>query len=447
MSKNILIIEDDITFSRMLQAWFVKKEFKVRAAAKASEARKRIKEEIPDVVVCDLRLPQEDGLSILAWIKTNYPKIVVIMMTGYADIQSAVSAIKLGAYDYVSKPFNPDQLFQKINEALEIEDEWEEGGANIVQAKKTAQKGDFVQGTSEEYVKLYEYVDLVSPTQLAVLIKGESGVGKEHIARLIHDKSDVKSGPFVAVDCGVLSKDLAASDLFGHVKGAFTGALSDKTGFFVSANKGTIFLDEIGNLPIDVQMQLLRALQEKKVKPVGSEKEIKVDVRVVSATNEDIEFAVDNGYFRADLFHRICEFVLEIPALRDSKEDIPHFLEHFLKKANKTLKKKVLGFTPEALEILLNYEWPGNIRELKNVVNRMTLIETGKYITKESIPSHFKTKREQTEDEIIHEQEEKQRIKDALRLADYNILRAAAILSIDTKKLYAKIKQYNISYE
>lgn len=232
----------------MLQAWFSKKEFKVITAGKASEARKRINEEIPDVVVCDLRLPQEDGLSVLAWIKTNYPKVVVIMMTGYADVQSAVSAIKLGAYDYVSKPFNPDQLFQKINEAFEIEDELEEEAIGSSQNKKTALKSNFVEGTSNEYEKLYEYVNLVSPTKLAVLIKGESGVGKEHIARLIHDKSEVASGPFVAVDCGVLAKDLAASDLFGHVKGAFTGALSDKTGFFVSANKGTLFLDEIGNL-------------------------------------------------------------------------------------------------------------------------------------------------------------------------------------------------------
>ncbi len=446
MSKSILIIEDDITFSKMLQAWFIKKEYKVTVAAKASEARKKMNEELPDVVICDLRLPQEDGISILAWIKSNFPKVVVIMMTGYADIQSAVSAIKLGAYDYISKPFNPEQLFLKINEALNKEAELETETIGDSNPGKASVTQGYVKGTTEKYSTLYEHVDLVSPTKLAVLIKGESGVGKEHIARMIHEKSKVSSGPFVAVDCGVLSKDLAASDLFGHVKGAFTGALSDKTGFFVSANKGTLFLDEIGNLSVEVQTQLLRALQEKKVKPVGSEKEIKVDVRIITATNEDIEFAVDNGYFRSDLFHRICEFVLEIPTLRESKEDIPLFLDHYLQLANKTLRKKIAGFSPEALEVLVNYEWPGNIRELKNIVNRFTLLETEKYISLHTIPEHYKVKKELTEEEIIHSQEEKQRIEDVLRITNYNVLRAAVLLNIDTKKLYSKMKLYNISY-
>lgn len=445
MNRSILIIEDDITFSKMLQAWFTKREYKVTAAGKASEARKRIKEEVPDVVICDLRLPEEDGITILEWIKSNYPKVVVIMMTSYADIQSAVSAIKLGAYDYISKPFNPEQLFMKINEAFSEEEELQEEVIGAVAEKKPSASGNFVQGTSENYQKLYEYVDLVSPTKLAVLIKGESGVGKEHIARMIHEKSAVASGPFVAVDCGVLSKELAASDLFGHVKGSFTGALSDKIGFFVSANKGTLFLDEIGNLSIDVQTQLLRALQEKRIKPVGSEKEIKVDVRVITATNEDIEFAVDNGYFRQDLFHRICEFVLEIPSLRESREDIPAFLNHFLQVSNKTLRKKVQGYSPEALEILTNYDWPGNVRELKNIVNRLTLVETEKFISLKSIPDHFKTKKEQTVEELIQSQEEKKQIEDALKITQFNILRAAALLNIDTKKLYTKMKLYNIS--
>ena len=289
-------------------------------------------------------------------------------------------------------------------------------------------------------------MDLVSPTKLSVLIKGESGVGKEHIARMIHEMSSVSSGPFVAVDCGVLSKELAASDLFGHVKGAFTGALNDKIGSFVAAHKGTLFLDEIGNLSIEVQTQLLRALQEKTVKPVGSEKEVKVDVRLITATNEDIEFAVDNGYFRSDLFHRICEFMLEIPALRNSREDIPAFLEFYLQKANKTLRKKIKGFTPEALEILKNYNWPGNVRELKNIVNRLTLVETDKLISEDTIPEHFKEMKPLTEEEINQSLEEKERIEDALRLAGFNVLRAAAMLNMDTKRFYSKMKLYNIPH-
>lgn len=441
-----MIIEDDITYSKMLQAWFAKKEYKVFSASKASEARKRMDEEVPDVVICDLRLPHEDGISILAWIKSKYPKVVVIMMTGYADIQSAVSAIKLGAYDYISKPFNPEQLFLKINEAFSKNEALEEENIGETGKTKTHGSSEFVQGTTARYKKLYEFVELVGPTKLSVLIKGESGVGKEHIARMIHEKSSVASGPFVAVDCGVLSKELAASDLFGHVKGSFTGALNDKTGFFVAANKGTLFLDEIGNLPIDVQMQLLRALQEKRVKPVGSEKEIKVDVRIITATNEDIEFAVDNGYFRSDLFHRICEFVVEIPSLRESKEDIPLFLDHFLRKANRTLHKRIQGFSPEALDVLVNYDWPGNIRELKNIVNRLTLIETEKLISVDSVPEHFKVKKETTVEEIIQSQEEKERIENTLKITQNNILRAAAILNIDTKKLYAKMKLYKIAH-
>lgn len=444
MNRSILIIEDDITFNKMLQVWFTKKGYKVATAIKASDARKRMNEEIPDVVICDLRLPQEDGMSILAWIKTNFAKVVVIMMTGFADIQTAVSAIKLGAYDYISKPFNPEQLFLKINEALDKEQSLDEKEIDENVSNKSAVANGFVRGTSEKYQKLYQYVDLVSPTKLSVLIKGESGVGKEHIARMIHDNSSVSKGPFVAVDCGVLSKDLAASDLFGHVKGAFTGALNDKTGSFVTANKGTLFLDEIGNLSVDVQTQLLRAIQEKKVKPVGSEKEIKVDVRLITATNEDIEFAVDNGYFRSDLFHRICEFVLEIPALRDSREDIPTFLDFYLHKANRLLKKKIQGFEPDALEAMANYEWPGNIRELKNIVNRLTLIESEKKISLESIPEHFKAKKAPSFNVIVQGQEEKQKIEDVLRITDFNILRAAALLNMDTKSLYNKMKLYNI---
>lgn len=444
MSKSILIVEDDLTFGKMLQAWFVKKGYEVRTAAKVSEAKKRVNEAVPDAVICDLRLPDNDGISLLAWIKSKFPEVVVIMMTGYADIQSAVSAIKLGAFDYISKPFNPEELFTKINEAFAEEETDEVEEAKEIKANP---RSAFVQGTTEDYKRLYEHVDLVAPTNLAVLIKGESGVGKEHIARMIHDKSNVASGPFVAVDCGVLSKDLAASDLFGHVKGSFTGALNDKTGSFASANKGTLFLDEIGNLPIDVQIQLLRALQEKKVKPVGSEKEIKVDVRVITATNEDIEFAVNNGYFRSDLFHRICEFVLEIPSLRESRSDIPLFLDHFLRIANKNLHKKIQGFTPEALEILTSYDWPGNIRELKNVVNRLILVESGKMITVGSIPEHFKVKKVISEEELTHSQEEKERIVDALRITKNNVIKTAALLNIDTKKLYLKMKFYNINHE
>lgn len=444
MVQTILIVEDDFTFGKMLQAWFTKKGYNVLNAGSVIEAKKRFIDFVPEVVITDLRLPKADGLSLLGWIKSNYSDVIVILMTGYADIQSAVSAIKLGAYDYIPKPFNPDELFQKINDALTQKQR------NEIKNKEQISENKYVRGTSPEYVKLYEFLELVAPTRMSVLIKGESGVGKEHIARMIHEKSKIANEAFVAVDCGVLSKELAASDLFGHVKGAFTGALNNKTGAFVNAHKGTLFLDEIGNLPIDVQIQLLRALQEKKVKPVGSEKEIKVDVRIIAATNEDIEFAVNNGYFRSDLFHRICEFVLDMPPIRECKEDIPKYLTFFLNQSNRTLKKRIKGFSPEALEVLVNYEWPGNIREIKNIVNRLTLICQEKEISIDIIPTHFKinsiNSHKQLDDLKLDTSEEKKRIEDALRISNYNIMRTASILNIDTKQLYQKMKYYNIFY-
>lgn len=438
--KSILIVEDDLTFSRILKAWFARRSFDVDTAENGSQVRKKIGESTPDVVICDLKLPGENGISILEWIKKEYPSIVVIMMTGYADIQSAVMAMKLGAYDYIPKPFNPEELFIKINEAFEPKE-----------TKKTQTdvhlevESKYIKGTSEKYQKLYEMMNLVAPTKLSVLINGESGVGKEHIAREIHEKSEFASGPFLAVDCGVISKELAASEFFGHVKGAFTGAIGNKNGYFVQANKGTLFLDEIGNLSVDIQMQLLRVIQDKKVKPVGSEKEIEVDVRIITATNEDIDFAVNNGYFRSDLYHRISEFILQVPELRECKEDIPSFLNHFLKESNQYLNKNILGFTPNAVEVLTNYDWHGNIRELKNIINRLTLIATSDYIDSDIIPEHFKEKPKAMK--LLVDDEEKERIENAMKIARNNLSKAADILDMDTKILHNKIRLYKISNE
>lgn len=438
--RSILIVEDDLTFSRILKAWFNRRQFAADTAVNGSEVRKKINENVPDVVICDLRLPGENGISILEWIKKEYPQVVVIMMTGYADIQSAVMAMKLGAYDYIPKPFNPEELFIKINEAFlpKKSNENKQNG----EADSGEESYSYIKGTSEPYAKLYNHIDLVAPTPLSVLITGESGVGKEHTARLIHQKSERADGPFIAVDCGVISKELAASDFFGHIKGAFTGAITNKTGYFLRADKGTLFLDEIGNLSIDIQTQLLRVLQEKKIKPVGSEKEIDVDIRLITATNEDIDFAVNNGYFRSDLYHRISEFLINVPSLRQCKEDLPMFLDFFLKESNKYLNKNILGFTPEALDYLKNYEWLGNIRELKNIINRLTLLASGDYITADIIPQHFKTPK--LEDDLFNESERK-KIEDALMVSKSNLAKTAGLLNMDAKVLYNKIKFYKIS--
>ncbi|MDR2622619.1 MAG: sigma-54 dependent transcriptional regulator [Dysgonamonadaceae bacterium] len=395
--KNILIIEDVVTFGLMLKTWFVKKGFEVRTSLNVADAKKEIESSQPNLIISDLRLPDGSGLDLLKWTKDKYPEIVIIMMTSYADIQTAVESIRAGAYDYIAKPFNPEQLLEKIN-AL--------NSPNTTKDKKTSRPNkntasDYVNGNSLEYKKVYEYVDLVAPTNLAVFIKGESGAGKEHIARLIHEKSHRASAPFVPVDCGAMSKELSASEFFGHIRGSFTGAINNKKGHFEEADGGTLFLDEIGNLSLDTQMQLLRALQEKKIKPIGANKEIPVDVRVVAATNEDMEKAISAGKFRADLYHRINEFVIEMPPLEKCKEDIVLFAHHFLKIANREINKNVVGFDEETLNLLLKYKWPGNIRELRNVVFRLVLVVHEDIITsellKECTPNIYNYKRMENE--------------------------------------------------
>jgi len=441
--ENILIIEDDITLSLMLKTFLTKKGYAVRTVINVALAKKEVKKSLPDLVLSDLRLPDESGISFLKWMKEIEPGVLFIMMTGYADIQTAVESIKSGAFNYIAKPLNPEELLRQIDEAGIQKSLTQKEESSV--AEKPVK---FIQGKSIEYKRLYEYVDLVAPTKLSVLIRGDSGVGKEHVARLIHEKSERKDGPFIAVDCGVLSRDLAASDLFGHVKGAFTGAISNKIGHFYAADKGTLFLDEIGNLSMDIQIQLLRVLQEKLIKPVGSEKEIPVDVRIITATNEDLDQGLNSGTFRIDLYHRINEFLLYIPNLQESKEDIPLFAHYFLEISNEELKKQVIGFTAEALEILKNYSWPGNIRELKNVISRTVLIARDQYITPELLRENI---RDITPEVVNPEKklslkniDEKGRIEEALRLSNYNKSKAAILLDIDRKTLYHKIKLYDI---
>ena len=293
---RILLVDDDTTFCLMLKTWLTKRGFQVDESFSCKEALAKAKGTGYDIVLTDLRLPDEDGMYLLKKIKAATPDVQVILMTGYADIHTAVQAMKLGAFDYVAKPIIPDEILKKIQEAL-----GQKGRPEGKKGDKEVRSVPYIKGTSQEANKLFEYIGLVAPTMMTVLISGESGSGKEYIARLIHDRSQRKDAPFVAVDCGAIPKDLAASEFFGHIKGAFTGAVNDKTGYFVQASGGTIFLDEIGNLGYEVQVQLLRALEERKVKPVGSDKEIAFDVRIISATNENLKKAVAEGSFREDL--------------------------------------------------------------------------------------------------------------------------------------------------
>ncbi len=376
---KILLVDDDTTFGLMLKTWLTKRGFVVEDVFSAESALKKLQSEPFDIVLTDLRLPDKDGIFLLKNIKKHYVGTQVILMTGYADIYTAVESIKAGAFDYVSKPVIPEEILKKIQEALEQK----ERSVQKIQEKKRLSV-PYVKGTSPEAEKLYEYIRLVAPTMMTVLITGESGSGKEYIARLIHAQSNRKDAPFVAVDCGAIPKDLAASEFFGHVKGAFTGAVNDKTGYFVAASGGTVFLDEIGNLSYDVQIQLLRALEERKVKPVGSDKEVAFDVRIVSATNENLTKAVAEGNFREDLYHRLNEFSLKALSLRERREDIPLFANHFLAASNQELGKEVIGFEEEVMRIFKNYIWPGNLREMRNVVKRATLLCQSGFIGKKA---------------------------------------------------------------
>ncbi|GHT73395.1 sigma-54-dependent Fis family transcriptional regulator [Bacteroidia bacterium] len=373
--KNILILDDDITLGLMLKTWLTKKDFIVHTAISVANAKKETEQFQPDLVISDLRLPDDSGISFLKWMKSMYPEVIFIMMTGYADVQTAVESIRSGAFDYVAKPLNPEELLKKINAANSVvTNQKEVKTAQKAKSKSSFEEEQYVKGQSLEYKKVYDYVDLVAPTNLSVFIKGDSGVGKEHIARMIHDKSKRMQAPFIPVDCGVMNRELSASDFFGHIKGSFTGAITNKKGYFEEANGGTLFLDEIGNLSPDVQMQLLRVLQEKKMKPVGASRDIDIDVRVVVATNEDVEQAITTGRFRRDLYHRVNEFSIKIPTLEECKDDIPLFAHHFLAKANVEIDKNIIGFDEKTLACLKAYNWPGNIRELRNVIFRLVLV-------------------------------------------------------------------------
>ena len=441
MTAKILLVDDDTTFCLMLKTWLTKRGFSVEEAFSCKEAVGKLKKSAYDVVLTDLRLPDEDGLQVLQEAKKLLPGVQVILMTGYADISTAVQAMKLGAFDYVAKPVIPDEILKKIQEALEHKD--------LPVEKKQAKKSKgltYIKGTSRDADKLYEYIRLVAPTMMTVLITGESGSGKEYIARLIHEQSNRQAAPFVAVDCGAIPKDLAASEFFGHVKGAFTGAVSDKTGYFVQANGGTIFLDEIGNLSYDVQVQLLRALEERKVKPVGSNKEIAFDVRIISATNENLAKAVAEGNFREDLYHRLNEFSIKALSLRERKEDIPVFANHFLAAANEELDKDVIGFEDAVMRVFRDYNWPGNLREMRNVVKRATLLCQGNFISLEHIPSELsEQQRPTTEDFALKkEKNEMELIREALAKCNNNKSEAARLLKIDRKTLYNKMKLYKM---
>ena len=436
---SILIVEDDITFSLMLTTWLGKKGFVVRSSSSVSDAKRRLGEEVFDLVISDLRLPDSDGIDLLKWLKSTHPSLPLIMMTSYAEIQTAVQAMKLGAADYIAKPLNPDELLGKIKELVYVEEK--------VPARVPVSSAPdlYIEGQSQAARQLYEHVRLVAPTDMSVLVTGASGTGKEYIARRIHEQSNRSKAPFVAVDCGAIPKELAASEFFGHVKGSFTGAIENKTGAFVAAQGGTIFLDEIGNLTYEVQVQLLRALQERKVKPIGSNQEIAINVRLISATNENLRQAIEKGDFREDLYHRINEFTIRIPDLKERKEDLLLFANHFLDLANSELQKDIIGFDNDTMQLFQSYSWPGNLRQMKNVIKYATLLATGRYITRKELPEELtENLSSHTNIQLKNVEHERDLIRKALQECGNNKTRAAQLLGIDRKTLYNKLKIYQL---
>lgn len=440
MEHKILIIEDDVSFGIMLKGWCKRNGFDTDLCSKVEDAKNKIALMKFDLVLCDLRLPDGDGIMLLSWIKEKKIDLPVIIMTSYGEIQSAVASIKLGAFDYLEKPLKPEVIKQKIMQVFGRETEEKENPA------KQSQSPDYniVYGQSPAIKKMYEFIRLVAPTNMTVLIRGESGTGKESAAKMIHDNSPRKDYPFIAIDCGSLSAELAPSELFGHIKGSFTSAVSDKKGVFELAEGGTVFLDEIGNLPYEVQMQLLRALQEFRIRPVGAAKDINVDIRIIAATNEDLKSAIAENRFREDLYHRLDEFYLEIPPLRERGDDILIYAHSFLEDADKELDKKVKSFSEESIAIIKNYNWPGNLRELRNIVRRTVLFAKGEVITPEILPPSLSSYTAPQGDLSLYSPDEKSQIEKALLLSKGNKTKAAELLKIDRKTLYNKMHQYNM---
>ena len=425
--KTILIIEDDIVFSRSISNWLVKKGMKTECVATQKKKKKTKKQKEFDLILADLRLPDGNSTSLLKWMNEKYYSIPFLIMTNYGQVENAVTTMQLGAINYLCKPVQPDNLLALITEILDKNDNEQE----------------FYRGESPKAHEMYRLIEMIACADISVLLRGASGTGKEHIAAEIHARSHRKNKPYLAIDCGAISDELAASEFFGHQKGAFTGAESDKVGLFRAVNGGTLFLDEIGNLSYKTQMLLLRALQEKRCKPVGSTKEYSFDIRLVAATNENLEKAIGEGRFREDLFHRLNEFTLRIPTLAECREDILPLAYFFLKLTCAKAHKSFRGFDRLAEAALLEYPWPGNIRELKNVIGRAVLICQEQWISVSDLNLEISLPKEE-ETQWTEEEKEKALLLQTLEKTGDNRSKAARLLNVSRTTLYEKLRKYHI---
>lgn len=483
--KRILIIDDENDLRFVLKRFLSKHGYEVLEASSGKKALDILRSNEVDLILCDFKLDDMDGAEVLKAIKEINSVVPVIIITGYSNIKTAVEVMRLGALDYVTKPLLPEEILMTIRKALDAPEELpsqavkQNGHSKSGEARrKDNGEQTYIFGDSPDFKNILKQIDLVGPTNYSVIIYGESGSGKEAIAQAIHKKSKRSDKPFIAIDCGALSKELAGSELFGHEKGSFTGAVNQKTGSFELANGGTIFLDEIANLPYDVQVSLLRVVQERKMRRVGGTKDIDLDVRIIVASNEMLWNASRNGKFREDLFHRFNEFSIQVPPLRERKDDIMIFARHFLKAANVELNKNIKGFSPDVEAIFKEYVWYGNLRELKNVVKRATLLsDDDELIDVKSVPFelvHYsklqfepaaagqqpapmpampaeqtitspilpKTEAREPSLKSAGIDAEYEVILNALKKVNFNKSKAAKLLQIDRKTLYNKIKQY-----
>lgn len=466
--QKILVIEDDLDICQLLRRFLTKHGYDVSMAHNGKQGIAIATDNRPDLILCDFRLGDLDGFEVLKAIKDLYPNLPFIIITGYSDVRVAVSIMRMGALDYITKPLFPDEILLTIRKALEggNHEEPEVNGAAVQKPRAVINNAgeSFIFGDSPRSKALLKQIELIAPTNYSVIVYGESGSGKEAVAQTIHMKSPRASQPFVAMDCGAISKELANSELFGHEKGSFTGALSTKIGHFEMANGGTLFLDEVANLPYEVQASLLRVVQERRVKRIGSTREINLDVRILVASNENLGEAYRKGRFREDLFHRFNEFHIEVPPLRDRGEDIGLYARHFIQQANTELGKNIQDLDEEVMEVFTSYPWYGNLRELRNVIKRAALLTEGDVIRIKALPFEIANFRKlqfpehpqeamSVEDRARQEplnlksaalEAEYEMILKVLRQVNFNKSKAAKILNIDRKTLYNKMKSYNM---
>jgi DNA-binding NtrC family response regulator len=443
---KILVIEDDKVMNNLLSGWLRKQGYAVESSVNGKNGLNKLKSFSPDLLVLDVQLPDIDGFKVLQRAVKYDDQMVIIMITGYGNVKDAVKAMAMGALNYISKPFNNEELLLIITKGLK-----NRRLKNRVQylEEQLSFKDDIFIGSCKATRKTLELVDVVAPTDVSVILSGKSGTGKELLARMIHNKSPRSHKPFVAIDCGAIPDTLRESEMFGYEKEAFTGANTTRKGKFEIADGGTLFLDEIGNLPLAAQATLLRVLQEKQIVRIGDHKLINVDVRIITATNVDLEEQINRGEFREDLFFRLNEFIIDIPALEERKEDIPILTEHFLQQANSNFNKKIASFSKEALQTLQNYSWPGNVRQLKNFIYRTVLISNNEIIRQGDLPLADNSREDLREQDLNMAQQKRQLevklINQALKKFKYNKTKAAAALGISRKSLYSKIIEYNLN--